>query len=140
MKQVITFLFIIFALTSVSSYAQLYQKGATDAKNLNVEASEVQVYYFHYNARCETCRTVESQAKDDVETLYDEAVSFQAVNLDEKSSKAIADKLKVSGQTLLVVKGDTKIDITNEGFLYATTKPEKLKTIIKEKVDNLLSL
>jgi hypothetical protein len=67
-------------------------------------------------------------------------VSFKAVNLDEADGKAIADKLGINGQTLLLVKDGQKINITNEGFLYAVSQPEKLKAVIKEKVDGLLSL
>ena len=100
--------------------------------------SGVEVYYFHFTARCETCRTVEAEAKADIQNLYGGQVSFQAINLDDASSKAIAEKLKISGQTLLIVKGDKKINLTNEGFLYAMTNPAKLKSIIKQKVDSLL--
>ena len=46
--------------------------------------------------------------------------------------------MDVSGQTLLIVSGDTKINITNEGFMNAHSNPEKLKQIIKEKIDLLL--
>ncbi|HEY9122727.1 MAG TPA: hypothetical protein VIO15_00200, partial [Bacteroidales bacterium] len=78
------------------------------------------------------------EAKESIAALYGDKVSFQSVNLDEASSKALAEKLKVSGQTLLIVKGDTKINITNEGFMYARSNPEKLRSVIKEKVDELL--
>ncbi len=67
-------------------------------------------------------------------------VSFVVVNLDEKSGQAIGDRLGVNGQALVLVKGSEKINITNEGFLYAVSQPEKLKSIIKEKVDGLLDL
>jgi len=49
-----------------------------------------------------------------------------------------AEELGVSGQTLLIVSGDIKINITNEAFMYARSKPEKLKQVIKEKIDPLL--
>jgi len=39
---------------------------------------------------------------------------------------------------LLVVKGNQKINLTNEGFLYAVTNPAKFKSLIKEKVDPLM--
>ena len=104
---------------------------------------KIEAYYFHFTARCMTCRTVEAQAKQNIETLYPELVkqgkiSFQSVNLDEESSKALAEKLKVYGQTLLVVKGDKQIILTNEGFMYAVREPEKFKAIMKEKIDPLL--
>jgi hypothetical protein len=111
----------------------------------STSSNKVEAYYFHFTARCETCRTVEAEAKQAIETLYpgmvkDGDMSFQAINLDDASSKAIAEKLKVSGQSLLLVKGDKQINITNEGFLYAVTKPAKLKSIIKEKIDGLLNM
>ncbi|HZK96013.1 MAG TPA: hypothetical protein VFC67_17570, partial [Prolixibacteraceae bacterium] len=65
---------------------------------------------------------------------------FQAINLEDDANKAIVEKLKISGQTLLLVKGDTKINLTNEGFMYAVNNPVKFKSIIKEKVDGLLKL
>jgi len=100
-------------------------------------SDEIEVYYFHFSARCVTCKTVEAEAKADVQNLYSGAVSFQAINLDDDSSKAIAEKLKVSGQTLLIVKGDQQINLTNEGFMYAMSNPAKFKSIIKKKIDVL---
>jgi cytochrome oxidase Cu insertion factor (SCO1/SenC/PrrC family) len=81
---------------------------------------------------------VEAEAKADLKELYGDKVSFQALNLEEKSTEPIAQKLKVSGQTLLVVKGDKQVNLTNEGFLYAVNDPYKFKKIIKEKVDPLV--
>ena len=103
-------------------------------------ANKVEAYYFHNTARCVTCKTVEAEAKTDLENLYGSQVTFKALNLEDDANKAIAKKLEVSGQTLLLVKGDQKINLTNEGFLYAVTNPTKLKSIIKEKVDGLLDL
>jgi len=108
-----------------------------------VTSNKVEAYYFHFNARCMTCKTVEAQAKADIESLYPELVksgqvSFTAVNLDEADGKAKGDKLGINGQTLLLVNGGQKINITNEGFMYAVSQPEKFKKVIKEKVDGLL--
>lgn len=105
----------------------------------NGGATKVQAYYFHNQVRCETCRTVESEAKQNLKELYGEKVSFQALNLEDKAAQEIAKKLKVSGQTLLVVKNDKQVNLTNEGFLYAVTNPDKFKSIIKEKVDPLVN-
>jgi len=102
-------------------------------------ATKVQAYYFHNATRCTTCKTVEAEAKTDLKELYGDKVSFQALNLEEKSTQELAKKLKVSGQTLLVVNGDKQVNLTNEGFLYAVTNPDKFKSIIKEKVDPLMN-
>lgn len=99
---------------------------------------KIEAYYFHNATRCVTCKTVEAEAKTDLQELYGDKITFQAFNLEEKSTDAIAKKLNVSGQTLLVVKGDKQVNLTNDGFLYAVTNPEKFKKIIKEKVDPLV--
>jgi len=103
-------------------------------------SDKVEAYYFHFSSRCVTCKTVEAEAKADLESLYNGKITFQAINLDDDSSKVLAEKLQISGQTLLLVKGDTKINLTNEGFMYARSNPEKFKSIIKEKVDGLINL
>ena len=113
--------------------------------NKAAASNKIEAYYFHFTTRCETCRTVEAQTKLAIESLYpallkDGEISFKTANLDDASSKALAEKLKVSGQSLLLIKGDKQINITNEGFLYAVTNPAKFKSIIKEKVDGLLDL
>lgn len=103
------------------------------------QTEKIQAYYFHNAIRCETCRTVEAEAKADLQELYGNKVNFKALNLEDKAAQQLAEKLSVSGQTLLVVKGDEKVNLTNEGFLYAVTNPEKFKAIIKEKVDPLVN-
>jgi len=108
-------------------------------KVTKVSTSEkVEAYYFHFTSRCVTCKAVEAETKTDLEILYGGKVSFKAINLDDAFSKEIAERLQVSGQTLLLMKGNQKINITNEGFMYARTDPAKFKSVIKEKVDALL--
>jgi len=107
-------------------------------------SDKIEAYYFHFTARCATCKTIEARAKENLETLYPNLfkqglITFQSVNLEEAPTMQLAEKLGVSGQTLLIVKGDKKINLTNEGFLYAVVKPEKFKEIINEKVDGLLA-
>lgn len=135
MRNLFVFSFaLVMILGNFSCNAQTPKKEEKKAgSTANVEA-----YYFHFSARCVTCKTVEAEAKNDIESLYNGKVTFKAVNLDEASSKALAEKLQISGQTLLLVKGNTKINITNEGFMYARSNPEKFKAVIKEKVDGLL--
>lgn len=106
-------------------------------------ADKIVAYYFHFTARCTTCKTIEAKTKENLEMLYpnqikEGLITFRSINLDDASGNALAEKLGVSGQTLLLVKGDQKINLTNEGFMYAVAKPEKFKEIINEKVDGLL--
>ncbi|MCX6253163.1 MAG: nitrophenyl compound nitroreductase subunit ArsF family protein [Bacteroidia bacterium] len=139
MKHLILAGFIILIFSGASCNAQPEKKQTVPATSGN----DVEVYYFHMTTRCVTCRTIEAEARKNIEMLYADQVktgkiSFIALNLEEANGKAVGDRLGVSGQTLLIVKGDQKINITNEGFLYAVSKPDKFKEIIKEKVDPLI--
>lgn len=105
--------------------------------------AKVQVYYFHYERRCPTCIAVEQETRKALIELYPTFVkkgniTFQSVNLEEKSGEALADKLKVAGQSLVLVKGDVIKDLTEKGFLYAKSDPTKLKAEIKQEMDELL--
>lgn len=130
MKKLFICSVVFLLMSSLTAIAQTSKKEVTTA-------TRIEAYYFHNTSRCVTCRTVEAEAKADLESLYGSQVTFKALNLEDDATKAIAKKLDVSGQTLLIVKGDKKLNLTNEGFMYARTNPVKFKSIIKEKVDAL---
>lgn len=110
-----------------------------DKEELILEGDKgVEVYYFHFSRRCATCKTVEEVTKNAVNELYGEKVPFTAVNLDEPEGEKKGEEIGVNSQSLLIVSGDTKIDITSEGFMNARSNPDKLKQVIKEKTDPLL--
>jgi hypothetical protein len=138
MKIARLFLAIVLFISFISANAQSLKKEVSGSSSDKIEA-----YYFHFTARCVTCRTIEAKAKENLESLYPNQmkqglITFQSINLEEATSKPLAEKLGVSGQTLLLVKGDQKINLTNEGFMYAMVKPDKFREIMNEKVDGLL--
>ena len=125
------FLIVVFSLfMGCNLLAQSTDQVQTKAK--------VEVYYFHLNSRCVTCKTVESEAQKDVKELFGNDVSFTSYNLDEATGEAKGKELGVNSQTLIVVKGDKKINLTNEGFMYARTNPKKFKKVIEDKIKPLL--
>ena len=135
---------IFAALLLVPFISCSAQPAGRNVKIAEKSSDRIEAYYFHFTARCTTCKTIEAKAKEDLEVLYPERVkngliTFQSLNMDEAENKLIAQKLGVSGQTLLLVRGDQKINLTNEGFMYAVVKPEKFKEVINEKVEFLLT-
>ena len=133
---------MIRLLLAVTLMATFYSGNAQVSNKADDAGEKIEAYYFHFTTRCMTCRTVEERAKENLGDLYPAqmkagTVTFQAANLNEEAGKALAKKLGVSGQTLLLVKGSKQINLTNEAFLYAVTNPEKYRAIIKEKVDEL---
>ena len=130
---------LLITMVGISCNAQTNQKPASPvSKNGNIE-----VYYFHMTTRCVTCKTVEAEARKNVEMLYADQlksgkISFTALNLEEATGKSMGEKLGVNSQTLLIVKGDQKINITNEGFLYAVSQPQKFTEVMKSKIGPLI--
>lgn len=108
-----------------------------------ISTDKVEVIYFHLTRRCVTCQAVENVAMDAVNELYPAEVEkgtvvFRSLNIEDKSSEADAKRVNATGQCLLIVSGDTRIDLTSEGFMNARSNPEKLKEEIKKAVDPLL--
>jgi len=131
--------FVLITLIGISCSAQTNQKPTSPV----TKSGDVEVYYFHMTTRCVTCKTVEAEARKNVEMLYADQVkagkiSFTALNLEEATGKSMGEKLGVNSQTLLIVKGDQKINITNEGFLYAVSQPQKFTEVMKSKIDPLI--
>ena len=129
---------LVIMLGNLSCNAQANKN--SDSKS--TASTKVVVYYFHFTQRCKTCHAVENNAKIALENLYPEKVkngeyAFKGLNLDDATSKAIAEKLGIGGQTLLVVCGDKKIDLTSQGFMYAHD-PDKIKEEIQKAVQKVL--
>jgi len=134
---------IILSFYLASLFLSCNAQSGDNIKSSSENGNEkIDVYYFHFTRRCITCRAVEEQSKLAIEQLYpdkiiDGLVAFTSVNLDLNSSQEIAKKFNVSGQSLLVVKGEKSVDLTYQGFIYARSNPSKLKAEIKNAIDNL---
>jgi len=142
MKEKVFALLFFISLPGVSCRHQS-QTALRPQNNTEVSGNDIEVYYFHMTTRCATCRTIESEARKNVEMLYPEEfnsgkINFTALNIEEEAGKALGDQFGVNGQTLLIVKGDQKINITSQGFLYAEGKPDKFASVIKESIDSLI--
>jgi hypothetical protein len=133
----VKYLFITLMALSLNMSCSA-QPGKKDENKQISDTGNVEVYYFHYTRRCATCLSVESVSKEAVAELYGDKVIFSDFNLEDEKGKQKGEQLGIHGQTLLIVSRDTKMNITNEAFLNARSNPDKLKQIIKEKIDPLL--
>ncbi len=131
------YILILIVLMSFSTVS-FSQSNATDKTDTSESKDVVTVYYFHLERRCLTCKTVESVSKAAVAELYNGSVKYKVFNFDGERGKEMAKKLKIAGQALVIVQGETKIDITTESFRFAKNDPDRVKALIKEKTDPLL--
>jgi hypothetical protein len=131
--------FLIIAFLAMSMNISCSAQSNKDTENeTTVKSEKVEVFYFHNTRRCATCKAVEAVARESIKELYGDDVSFKSYNIEESDASQKSELLDISGQTLLIVSGDTKINLTNEGFMNARSNPKKFKEIIKENVDPLL--
>ncbi|MEI6883922.1 MAG: nitrophenyl compound nitroreductase subunit ArsF family protein [Bacteroidota bacterium] len=122
----------IYAATGISS-------SLPGGPSAVVTAKKVEVYYFHFTRRCTTCNNVEKVSKAAVETQFPDQVKsgemfFKSVNLEEKDGEALGARLKIEGQTLIIICGSKSVNLTDKGFLYANESPDKLKAEIKKAI------
>jgi len=114
-----------------------------NSENDVVQSDNIEIYYSHFSKRCATCNAVENETLLALKTLFAEkleegTISFTALNLDVEDDKKIAEDLEISGQTLLLVKGSKKVNLTNDGFMNARNNPQKFHDILKTNIDKLL--
>lgn len=130
---------VILISLSYSCNAQS-DKGVVSANQLQPDM--VEVYYFHFTQRCVTCRAIENETKKAIDELYSEAlneekIAFISLNLQEEDGKKMAKKLNISGQALLIVKDGKQVNLTNDGFLYARTNPEKFREALGKAIGEI---
>jgi len=132
-------LMLLLTVTLSACNAQSSQ----DQKSGIANTDELQIYYFHFTRRCATCNAVETETKVVLETFYydqvtDGNIAFTSLNLEEEDGNKMAEQLKVSGQTLLLAKGDQMVNLTNEGFMNARINSSKFHEILKNNIEKML--
>jgi hypothetical protein len=130
-------LLVLFAILGITFSCSIDGKKENSTKGV-IEPGKVEVMYFHFTRRCATCKAVENVSQEAVRDLYGGKVVFSSYNLDNKDDLVKGKSLGISGQDLVIVSEEGIINITDEAFMNARNSPEKLKEIIKEKIDPLL--
>ena len=137
-------LIVIATLAVLACNSPTTEKQSSENQtSTKVTSDDIQIYYFHNTKRCATCNAVEDETKMALELFYGEnleagTIEFTSLNLEEEAGETMAQALQVSGQTLLLVKGDTQVNLTNEGFMNARTNPTKFHEILRTQIDKLL--
>ncbi|VAX18444.1 hypothetical protein MNBD_IGNAVI01-2643 [hydrothermal vent metagenome] len=145
MKKLISSLSLILLLGLAAVSAQNSKSikadqtaGSKEAALENQAANDVHVFYFHATRRCATCQAVEAVSKEAIKEYYGDKVNFESINREEEKDNPLVKKYKISGQTLLIIHGDKKVDLTNDAFLNARTNPDKFKSKLKSTIDSMM--
>ncbi|HPR61444.1 MAG TPA: nitrophenyl compound nitroreductase subunit ArsF family protein [Prolixibacteraceae bacterium] len=144
MKKVI-FVSVILLFTGLSSvFAQCCSSAAAatapcteEVQQACTDVSNVEVIYFHATRRCATCNAVEEVTKEVLNDVYENKIKFTSIDREQDKKNKLIKKHKINGQTLLIIKGDKVVNLTNDAFMYARTNPEKLKEKLKETINSI---
>lgn len=144
MKKIVSILSFVFVagLLTVNAQCCANKAAACDSGKTptvqNQTKTDVQAYYFHATRRCVTCQAVEAVTKEALNEYYGNKVALTSINRDEDKENPMIAKYKINGQTLIIIKGDKVVNLTNDAFMNARTKPDKLKAKIKATIDSMI--
>jgi hypothetical protein len=134
MKKVVVALMLIAAVTACG------QRGNNTAQNVASVSSDpnvVNVLYFHPEQGCATCKAVGAVSKKLIETEFaGKKVEFVDVDFSVAANKNIVEKYEIVSSSLIIAKGNDKIDLTQQAFATALSNPQALENLIKETITN----
>ena len=142
MRKYILLSLLMLISTSLTACAQSKAKQAATKSGDYVE-----VLYFHGKQRCVTCRAIEHQTRELLNSqfgkqLKNKQIVLRVVDISESANKSLAQKYKVSWSSLFVVshKGgkESVSDLTQAGFSYARSNPEKFRRELSTAITNHL--
>lgn len=102
------------------------------------ESNGIEVLYFHGKQRCATCIAIEKQTKQAVEELGDNRLTMRTIDISKKENESIVEKYEVAWSSLMVVKGDNVLNLTELGFSLARNNPDGFRERLKSEIKQLL--
>ncbi|WP_321289717.1 nitrophenyl compound nitroreductase subunit ArsF family protein [uncultured Sunxiuqinia sp.] len=103
---------------------------------------QIGIYYFRTSIRCETCDAIEQLIKDELAGNYasrlkEGEIVFRQFNLDDPAVVDFAQQFDVVFKSVIILKDEGAINLTNDLFLYVLPKPEKSRELFENTIDQL---
>jgi len=107
----------------------------------------VEVLYFHGKQRCVTCRSIEQNTKEVLESKFQRQmkegkVVYRVIDISKKENAQMAEKYEVTWSSLFLVQhrnGKEKAEnLTEFAFGHSRTQPETFKKGLVEKINQAL--
>ena len=107
----------------------------------------VEVLYFHGKQRCVTCRSIEQNTKELLESKFQRQmkegkVVYRVIDISKTENAQIAEKYEVTWSSLFLVQhknGKEKAEnLTEFAFGHSRTQPEVFKKGLAEKINQAL--
>ena len=115
--------------------------GRSDAESI-IDNAKVTVFYFHGTIRCVNCIATQKVAQETVSEIYggNKDVQFVEIDITERENQQLAEKYQVFFSSLVIANATTFMDITFQAFSLSDSQPDKLKELIVNEINALLTI
>lgn len=141
MRKLLLFAITLFFALSCGNRNSSENINTSETKQFSIDSSEnvINVLYFHGTQRCKTCIAVGNIAKETLDSLSlnNENIVFSEINTDDPNFSDVTAKFQISWSSLIITKGEERIDMTDFAFANAITNPEFLKAEIVKTITSL---
>lgn len=136
MKQFLMIFTLLIGLVSCCS-----DENTANAKSPT--SNRVEVIYFHGKQRCATCKAIEKNTRDVINSRFANElkkgkVIFKIVDISTQDGEKIANKYEVTWSSLFVNKWhggkETRNDLTDYAFGNARKNPDAFKKTLADKI------
>ena len=101
-RKIITALLVLFAVGSLI-YAFL-PEGEGEVSTSTDNDTYVAVFYFHGNARCQTCRLIETSTQEAVNGITNSGVRWRAINVEEPGNEHFISDFRLTMKTVVIAE------------------------------------
>ncbi len=150
MKHLKTFTLALTTLTLALTLFSSCNFGGKKEKSTKavIQKDGVEVLYFHAKNRCYTCNLIEALTKEVITENFSKEIengelSFKIIDISTKEGEPIADKFEITWSSVLINKWvDGKVttaNLTEPGFMYASSDPGKYQDLLKAEITTKLA-
>ena len=143
MKRTLVLMMVSFILLACGE-----KSNAVTAKVQSGQVKDfVEILYFHGKQRCMTCRSIEQNTKELLESKFQRQmkegkVVYRVIDISMKDNAQLAEKYEVTWSSLFLVQhknGKEKAEnLTEFAFGHSRTQPETFKRGLAEKINQSL--
>lgn len=139
MKKLLVWFFAAIMLSACQTGQKPESKESGEQDLLS--QADVTVFYFHGKQRCVTCLTVQEVTQQAMIERFakNKDVQFVEIDFSIPENEPLAEKYEIVFSSLIVATPESYVDITEQAFDLAMSKPEELKDLIEKEVKTLLN-
>ena len=109
--------------------------------------TQLDIYYFHRNQRCQTCLSIEENTKNVLDQYYaeelkDGTIVLNIIDYEGDESKDLIEKYKADAPALYLTKvkkgKETNKNLTDFAFDNSLHNADKYKSGLRDKINELL--